>query len=129
MNDPAYFARKHLKVISLDDGLVPFDLYPYQEEMFDHFKQNRFTIVLACRQSGKSISSVGYILWYAVFHPEKTIAVFANKGAARYERCSRVSPSRSRTYLSIYSQEAKALNKGSLEFSNNSKDNSSSNLR
>ena len=71
MRDPAYFARKHLKVISLDDGLVPFDLYPYQEEMFDHFKQNRFTIVLACRQSGKSISSVGYILWYAVFHPER----------------------------------------------------------
>jgi len=51
--DPAYFARKYCKVINLDRGLVPFDLYPYQEKMFDHFNDNRFSIVLACRQSGK----------------------------------------------------------------------------
>ena len=57
MNDPAYFAITYCKVISLDLGLVPFKLYPYQEEMFNHFNENRFTIVLACRQSGKSISS------------------------------------------------------------------------
>ena len=37
MNNPAYFARAYLKVISLDKGLVPFDLYPYQEKMFNHF--------------------------------------------------------------------------------------------
>ena len=120
MNDPAYFARKHLKVISLDDGLVPFDLYPYQEEMFDHFKQNRFTIVLACRQSGKSISSVGYILWYAVFHPEKTIAILANKGATAREMLSRITLMLEN--LPFYLQPGcKALNKGSIEFSNNSK--------
>ena len=77
MQDPAYFARKYIKVISLDKGLVPFDLYPYQEKMFKHFRENRFSIVLACRQSGKSISSVGYLLWYACFHPEKTIAILA----------------------------------------------------
>ena len=57
--DPVYFCKTYLKVISLDEGLVPFDLYPYQETMFDHFNKNRFSIVLACRQSGKSISSVG----------------------------------------------------------------------
>jgi hypothetical protein len=56
--DPAYFARTYCKVISLDRGLVEFDLYPYQEKMFKHFNDNRFNIVLACRQSGKSISSV-----------------------------------------------------------------------
>ena len=37
MQDPAYFARTYVKIISLDEGLVPFDLYPYQEEMFKHF--------------------------------------------------------------------------------------------
>lgn len=58
MQDPAHFAKQYCKVISLDRGLVPFDLYPYQEKMFAHFNQNRFNIVLACRQSGKSISSV-----------------------------------------------------------------------
>ena len=46
MIDPAYFARTYVKVISLDKGLVPFDLWPYQEEMFNHFHENRFNIVL-----------------------------------------------------------------------------------
>ena len=48
VNDPVYFCTKYLKVISLDDGLVPFKLYPYQEDMFKHFDKNRFSIVLAC---------------------------------------------------------------------------------
>ena len=56
--DPAYFACTHLKVINLNDGLVPFELYPYQDKMFTHFNDNRFSIVLACRQSGKAISAV-----------------------------------------------------------------------
>lgn len=80
MKDPIYFAEKYIKVISLDSGLVSFKPYEYQERMFKHFNENRFSIVLACRQSGKSISTVIYILWYAVFHPEKTIAILANKG-------------------------------------------------
>ena len=51
--DPSYFARKYIKVISVDKGTVPFDLYPYQEKMYESFTNNRFNIVLACRQSGK----------------------------------------------------------------------------
>ena len=90
MRDPAYFATKYVKIISLDEGLVPFELYPYQEEMFHHFNDNRFSIVLACRQSGKSISSVVYLLWYACFHPEKNIAILANKGAVAREMLARV---------------------------------------
>ena len=89
MKNPVYFARKYLKVISLDSGLVNFDLYPYQEKMFEHFDNERFCIVLACRQSGKSISSVAYLVWYAIFHPEKTIAVLANKGATAREMLAR----------------------------------------
>ena len=90
MKDPSYFARAYVKVISLDRGLVPFDLYPYQEKMFHHFNDNRFSIVLACRQSGKSISSVVYLLWYACFHPEKNIAVLANKGGTAKEKLAQV---------------------------------------
>ena len=89
MASPSYFAETYVKIISLDKGLVPFDLYPYQEKMFNHFNDNRFSIVLACRQSGKSISSVGYLLWYAIFHPEKTIAVLANKGSTSREMLGR----------------------------------------
>ena len=90
MDNPVYFAKNYVKVINLDKGLVPFDLYPYQEKMFEHFNNNRFSVVLACRQSGKSISSVVYILWYAIFHPEKTVAILANKGQTAREMLSRV---------------------------------------
>ncbi len=120
MQDPAYFAIHYCKVISLDKGLVPFKLYPYQEKMFSHFNTNRFSIVLACRQSGKSISSVAYLLWFAVFHPEKTIAVLANKGATAREMLARITLMLE--HLPFFLQPGcKALNKGSIEFSNNSR--------
>jgi len=120
MSDPSYFARKYVKIISLDEGLVNFNLYPYQEQMFNHFNDNRFSIVLACRQSGKSISSVVYLLWYAIFHPEKTIAVLANKGATAREMLQRVTLALE--HLPFFLQPGcRALNKGSIEFSNNSR--------
>ena len=120
MKDPAYFAKTYVKIISLDKGLVNFDLYPYQEQMFNHFNDNRFSIVLACRQSGKSISSVVYLLWYAIFHPEKTIAVLANKGATAREMLARVTLALEN--LPFFLQPGcRALNKGSIEFSNNSR--------
>ena len=120
LEDPSYFARKYVKIISLDEGLVPFNLYEYQEKMFKHFNDNRFSIVLACRQSGKSISSVVYLLWYACFHPEKTIAILANKGAIAREMLARITLALEN--LPYFLQPGcKALNKGSIEFSNNSK--------
>lgn len=120
MKDPVYFAEKYVKVISLDQGLVPFKLYPYQHQMFDHFNNNRFSIVLACRQSGKSISSCAYLLWYALFHSEKTIAILANKGATAREMLGRITLMLEN--LPFFVQPGcKALNKGSIEFSNNSR--------
>ena len=120
MTDPAYFARKHCKIISLDQGLVPFELYPYQQKMFEAFNEHRFNIVLACRQSGKSISACAYLLWFALFHSEKTVAVLANKGATAREMLSRITLMLEN--IPFFLQPgAKAVNKGSLEFSNNSR--------
>ena len=120
LKSPSYFAENYCKIIHLDKGLVPFELYPYQERMFEHFNTNRFSIVLACRQSGKSISSVAYLLWYAVFHPEKVIAILANKGATAQEMLGRVTLMLEN--LPFFLQPGcKALNKRSIEFSNNSR--------
>ena len=120
MLDPVYFAERYVKVISLDRGLVNFKLYPYQREMFGHFNEHRFNIVLACRQSGKSISACAYLLWFALFNPEKTIAVLANKGATAREMLSRITLMLEN--IPFFLQPGcKALNKGSLEFSNNSR--------
>ena len=118
--DSVYFAEKYCKVISLDKGLVPFVLYPYQKKMFRQFNEHRFNIVLACRQSGKSISACAYLLWYALFHSEKTIAVLANKGATAREMLSRITLMLEN--IPFFLQPGtKALNKGSIEFSNNSR--------
>ena len=120
MADPAHFARDHVKIINLDEGLVPFDLYPYQEKMFRHFNDNRFSIVLACRQSGKSISSLAFLLWYALFTPEQTVAILANRGATSREMLGRITLMLEN--LPFYLQPGcKVLNKGSVEFSNNSR--------
>ena len=120
MIDPVYFAEKYVKVISLDQGLVPFLLYPYQKQMFRQFTSNRFNVVLACRQSGKSISACAYLLWFALFNSEKTIAILANKGATAREMLSRITLMLEN--IPFFLQPgSKALNKGSLEFSNNSR--------
>lgn len=120
MKDPSYFAKNYCKIIHLDKGLVNFELYPYQQKMFNHFMENRFSIVLACRQSGKSISSVAYLLWYALFSPEKTIAILANKGATAQEMLGRIHLMLEN--LPFFLQPGcKALNKRSIEFSNNSR--------
>jgi hypothetical protein len=120
MNDASYFANKYIKIINLDEGLVPFSLYPYQQKMFEHFNDNRFSVVLACRQSGKSISSVVYLLWYAIFKPEQTIAILANKGSTSQEMLGRVTLALEN--LPFFLQPGcKTLNKKSIEFSNNSR--------
>src|SRR5210317_1368730 len=120
MKDPIYFCEKYVKVIALDKGLVPFKLYPYQKSMFDHFNNSRFNIVLACRQSGKSISACAYLLWFALFHGEKTIAIMANKGATAREMLGRITLMLEN--IPFFLQPGcKALNKGSIEFSNNSR--------
>ena len=120
MNNAEYFAEKYCKVISLDKGLVPFELYPYQKKMFQQFQENRFNVVLACRQSGKSISACAFLLWFALFHSEKTVVVLANKGATAREMLSRITLMLEN--IPFFLQPGtKALNKGSLEFSNNSR--------
>ena len=70
MSSPEYFATKYIKVIAPSQGLIDFKPYSYQKELFKKFNENRFNIVLACRESSKSIWSVCYLLLTAVFKPE-----------------------------------------------------------
>ena len=115
MRDPVYFIEKYAKIISLDKGLVAFNLYPYQKKMFKQFESNRFNVVLACRQSGKSISACGYLLWFALFQPEKTIAVLANKGATAREMLARITIMLEN--IPFFLQPGvKALNKSNIDF-------------
>jgi hypothetical protein len=120
LSSPQYFAKKYCKVIHLDKGLIPFKLYPYQEKMFDSFEDNRFNIVLACRQSGKSIAAVAYLLWYVIFKGEQVVGILANKNAIAREMLSRITLMLEN--LPFFLQPGcTTLNKGSIGFSNNSR--------
>jgi hypothetical protein len=118
-HDPAYFAEKYLKVIHIDHGLMDMAPYPYQKEMFNHFQNNRFSIVLACRQSGKSIGAIAYLLWKALFYPDTKIGVLANRGATAKEMLARMTLMLEN--IPFFLQPGcKSLNKGTMHFSNNS---------
>ena len=120
MKDPVYFVERYAKIISLDKGLVSFKLYPYQQKMFKQFESHRFNVVLACRQSGKSISACGYLLGFALFQSEKSIAVLANKGATAREMLARITIMLEN--IPFFLQPGcKALNKSNIDFSNNSR--------
>ena len=55
--DPIHFIENYTQIISLDEGMIPFKLRGYQDKLIKHYDKNRFNVVLASRQSGKSITS------------------------------------------------------------------------
>ena len=79
--DPLYFISKYVQIVSLDEGLVPFNMYGFQEEMVSTMHKERFTICKLPRQSGKSTTIVSYLLHYALFNPNCNIAILANKSS------------------------------------------------
>ena len=88
--DPIYFMRNYIRIVSLDDGLVPFKMYPFQEHIVRTIHDNRFTICKLPRQSGKSTTTVSYLLHYALFNPNSNIAILANKSSTARDILSRV---------------------------------------
>lgn len=80
MLDPVYFCRNYVQIVNVDKGLIPFDLYPYQERIIKTIDKNRFVICKLPRQSGKSSSiGCGSVLHFALFNKDKKIAILANK--------------------------------------------------
>ena len=77
--DPIYFT-KYIKIITLDEGIVPFEMYDFQKEMIQTFHDNRFVIVKCPRQVGKTTTTIAYLLWTILFQDSQTVAVLANRG-------------------------------------------------
>ena len=118
--DPVYFIKNYIKIVSLDKGLIPFDMYHFQEEMVSKFHDYRFNIAKLPRQSGKSTIVTSYLLWYVLFNPNVNVAILANKAATAREMLQRLQLS----YESLpkYLQQGiLQWNRGSLELENGSK--------
>lgn len=118
--DPIYFIETYMKIININEGLVSFKLYDYQKEMVIAMKENRFNIIATARQAGKSTVTCGFILWYIIFHTDKTVALLANKGETAREILGRVQLAYE--HLPRWLQHGvKEWNKGSFELENNSR--------
>ena len=89
-NDPTYFIKNYVQIVSLDEGLVPFSMYGFQEDMVQTMHDERFTICKLPRQSGKSTTIVSYLLHYALFNPNSNIAILANKSSTARDILSRL---------------------------------------
>ena len=118
--DPVYFIQKYIKIVSLDKGLIPFEMYDFQVDMTRKFHENRFNIAKLPRQSGKSTIVTSYLLWYVLFNDNVNVAILANKAATAREMLQRLQLS----YENLpkwLQQGISQWNRGSLELENGSK--------
>ena len=119
-NDPIYFLENYVKIVHVDEGLIPFKLYDFQKDLVGAITQNRNVIVKTGRQVGKTTTTIGWVLHYILFNTEKTVGILANKAITAREILSRVQTSYQ--HLPKFLQQGlKEWNKGSLELENGSK--------
>ena len=119
-DDPIYFAREYIKIVNVDEGLVGFNMWPFQEKLIQRFHDNRFNICMMPRQTGKSTTSVSYLLHYAIFNDNVNIGILANKAATARDLLGRLQIA----YENLpkwMQQGILTWNKGSLELENGSK--------
>jgi hypothetical protein len=120
LDDPVYFILNYIKIVSLDEGIIPFTMYDFQVEMVAKFHKNRFNIAKLPRQSGKSTIVTAYLLWYVLFNQNVNVAILANKAATAREMLQRLQLS----YENLpkwLQQGILQWNRGSLELENGSK--------
>ena len=119
-DDPVYFAERYIKIVHVDHGLIPIQLYDYQNEIIEKFQGSRKVICLTSRQAGKTTTATVLILHYVLFNQHKLVALLANKGDAALEIMSRIQLAYE--YLPKWMQSGVVeWNKGSIELENGCK--------
>lgn len=119
IKDPVYFIRKYVKIVNVDEGLVPFNMWPFQEEMVRGFHVNRFSIAKMPRQVGKTTTAAGYMLWCILFTDDYKIAILANKGDLARDILGRIKYAFE--YLPLWMQQGIVeWNKGNIVLENGS---------
>ena len=118
--DVEYFARKYIKIVNVDHGLMPFNMWDFQAKMLKTFQENRFSICKLPRQVGKSTTSIAYILHLILFTDQQNVAILANKGALARDLLAKLQLAFE--YLPKWLQQGVVTwNKGNIELENGSK--------
>ena len=119
-DDPVYFTEEHIRIVNVDEGLVHFKMYKFQQKLIENFHKHRFNICKMPRQTGKSTTVVSYLLHYAIFNDNVNIGILANKAATARDLLGRLQLA----YENLprwMQQGIVAWNKGSMELENGSK--------
>ena len=117
---PEYFMRNFFFIQHPVQGKIQYDPWEFQERLISTYHNYRYSISMMPRQTGKSTSAAGYLLWFAMFKSDSTILVAAHKYAGAQEIMQRVRyayeacPDHIRAGATSY-------NKGSIEFDNGSR--------
>lgn len=117
---PEYFLSNYFYIQHPTRGRMRYSPYEYQKKLVHNYHSNRFSISLMPRQTGKSTTAAGYLLWYAMFVPDSTILVAAHKFTGSQEIMQRIRygyesvPNFIRAGVNSY-------NKGSIDFDNGSR--------
>ena len=119
-DNPIYFIKTYMTIVNIDKGLMKFDLWPFQEKIITGLYKNRFSIIKCPRQSGKSQTSLAFMLHYVLFHDQKNVAVLANKGATARELLGRLQMAYERLPMFLQ-QGVSEWNKGSIHLENGSR--------
>jgi hypothetical protein len=119
-NDPIYFAKNYIKIVNVDEGLMSFNMWPFQEEMLNLFKDNRFVITKCPRQVGKTTTTVAYLLWATIFTDTQNVAVLANKGSLARDILAKYQLAYENLPMWLQ-QGVVTWNKGNVELENGSK--------
>ena len=118
--DPVYFTKNYVKIVSLDEGLVPFKMWDFQEELIQKFHDNRFNIAKLPRQTGKSTTVVSYLLHYILFNDNVNVGILANKASTSRDLLARLATAYENLPKWIQ-QGVVVWNKGNIELENGSK--------
>ena len=85
-----YFLKTYFYIQHPTKGQLLFDPYDFQLRLVENFHNHRFNINMLPRQTGKTTSAVGYLLWHAMFRPDQTILIAAHKGDGAKEIMQRI---------------------------------------
>ena len=117
---PLYFMDHFFYIQHPTRGRMVYHPFDYQRRLVETYHNYRFSISMMPRQTGKSTSAAGYLLWYAMFIPDSTILVAAHKYTGSQEIMQRIRyayesvPDHIRAGVTSY-------NKGNLDFDNGSR--------
>ena len=118
--DPIYFIKNYMQIVNVDEGLMNFEMWDFQEDMINTFSDNRFVICKMPRQTGKSTTIIAYLLHYVLYNSDVRVGILANKGQTARELLGRWRLAYENLPLWLQ-QGVVEWNKGNIELENGSK--------